>query len=65
MLVKAVAADPQPVLGDLAKADQAEDQTGKRGPQQQLPRLVFQILFAALRHLRSVSFPKGAAHMRA
>jgi hypothetical protein len=37
MPVKRIAGNAQPILGDLAEADQAEDEAGNRRPQKQLP----------------------------
>ena len=51
MPVKAVAQRPQRVLGDLAGADQAENQPSDRRPQKQLPWRHFGLGFRALRHL--------------
>src|SRR5205823_9993062 len=44
VLVEAVAANAQPVLGDLAKPDQAEDEPRERRQQQQFPRLAVWVL---------------------
>ena len=64
VLVKAVAGDAKPVLGDLTETDKAEDEAEDRRPQKQLPWRWFGYSLRALRHVRSFPSRLPLTHAR-